>query len=790
MMTAQDNLIINTSDLTHEIGTNFIEYAVAVNTDRAIPDAKSGLKPVAKRILYCAYDEGYSNSKPHQKCAAIVGDVMGKYHPHGDSSIYGALVRLAQPWVMRYPLIDFHGSYGNQGGDGPAAHRYTEARLAKLAEDGMLQGLKKNAVDFIPNYSETKDEPVTLPSIFPNLLCNPNAGIGVAMACSWAPHNLNEVAHAIFDYINGKEPMLPGPDFPTGGIVINKDDIPAIMRTGHGSVKVRGKYKMEGNNIVFYELPYGITTEALLDEIGKCCDDGDIEGVTDVRNESNRKNGLRVVIECAKDANIHKIIALLFKNTDLQTTFSYNQVALIDKTPTELTLKDCCKIYVEHTTECIRRETEYDLEKTKIKLEISMGLRRALEHIDEIIKLIKTSENTSAAQKDLIMTFKFTELQAKAIVDMKLGKLSRLGLEEIDGDISGYQQDIDHFIDILGHLTGELCNRLNALVVKYGDERRTELTQIAEATTKEEKIIEAIPPEKCIVILTETGNIKRIPATSIIPQHKGGKGVKTQNDVVTAIIRTNTVDSLMIFTNAGKMYRLIVDNIPVGTNTTSGVPVASLIEMEPGEKVETIYSIYRDTDAKYVLFVSKNGVVKKSALSEYTGTKKSKGIGAVSIRDDDKLAVVTLINEEPLLILTKLGYCIKFNSTEISTTARMTTGVKGINLNDGDEVIAVLPIRNSNDTLALFTTNGFGKKIKLSELVLQKRGGKGVVVMKPSAGTGNMAAAQLVSDEDAILLTGMKHSICIKATELPLLSRISLGNSIIKGDIISSASKV
>ena len=790
MMTAQENLIINTSDLTQEIGTNFIEYAVAVNTDRAIPDAKSGLKPVAKRILYCAYDEGYTSGKPHQKCAAIVGDVMGKYHPHGDSSIYGALVRLAQPWVMRYPLIDFHGSYGNQDGDGPAAHRYTEARLAKLAEDGMLQGLKKNAIDFIPNYSETKDEPITLPSIFPNLLCNPNAGIGVAMACSWAPHNLNEVAHAIFDYINGKEPMLPGPDFPTGGIIINKDDIPAIMRTGHGSVKVRGKYKMEENKIVFYELPYGVTTEALLDEIGKCCDEGEIDGVIDVRNESNRKKGLRVVIECAKDANIHKIIALLFKNTDLQTTFSYNQVALIDKTPTELTLKDCCKIYVEHTTECIRRETEYDLEKTKIKLEISIGLRKALEHIDEVIQVIKTAANTTIAQTNLIATFGFTEIQAKAIIDMKLGKLSKLGLEEIDNDISGYQQDIEHFESILRNLTGELCNRLNSLIVKYGDERRTELTQIEEATTKEEKLIQAIPPEKCIVVLTESENIKRIPANSIIPQRKGGKGVKTQNDIVTALIRTNTVDSLMIFSDAGKMYRLIVDNIPVGTNTSTGVPVRSLIEMAPGEHVATIYSIYRETDAKYVLFATKNGLVKKSALAEYTGTKRATGIGAVTIKDGDALVAVTLINEEPLIILTHNGNCIKFNSNEISTTARMTSGVKGINLNEGDYVVAVLPLRNSNDELAVFTQNGFGKKMKQSELVLQKRGGKGVSIFKTTDGTGSISAGQLVADEDAILLTGLKHSICIKATDIPSLSRIALGNSMVKGDIISKASKV
>ena len=786
-MTAQE---INTSDLTQEIGTNFIEYAVAVNTDRAIPDSKSGLKPVAKRILYCAYDEGYTSNKSHNKCAAIVGDVMGQYHPHGDSSIYGALVRLAQPWVMRYPLIDFHGSYGNRDGDGPAAYRYTEARLAKLAEDGMLAGLKKNAVDFIPNYSETKDEPVTLPAVFPNLLCNPNSGIGVAMACSWAPHNLKEVAKAIFDYMDGKEPMLPGPDFPTGGIVINKNDIPEIMRTGHGSVKVRGKYRMEGNNIVFYEIPYGVATEALLDQIGTACDNGDIEGVADVRNESNRKKGFRVVIECGNDANIHKTLFQLFKNTDLQSTFSYNQVALIDKTPTELNLKDCCKIYVEHNTECIRRETEYDLEKTKTKLEISLGLRKALEHIDEVIKIIKTAADTTVAKNNLIATFGFSEIQAKAIIDMKLGKLSKLGLEEIDGDISSYQQDIDHYNSILNNLLGVLKERLRQLVEKYGDERRTELTQIEEATTKEEKIIEAIPPEKCIVILTEGGNIKRIPATSIVPQKKGGKGVKTQNDITSAVIRTNTIDSLMIFTNFGKMYRLIVDNIPVGTNSAPGVPVRSLIEMEPNERVETIYSIYRDTDAKYVLFVTKKGLVKKSSLSEYTGTKKSKGIGAVNIKDGDELVAVTLINEEPLILITEAGYCIKFNSTEISTTARMTSGVKGINLNDGDGIIAALPLRNSTDELAIFTSKGYGKKLKQSELVLQKRGGKGVSILKSNDSIGYITGGQLVSDGDLVLLIGDKNSICIKATEIPSLARTAIGNSMIRGNNITSVSKV
>ena len=325
---------MRTNDLVNELSQNFIEYAVAVNTDRAIPDAKSGLKPVAKRILYGTFDKGFSSAKPHVKCANIVGNVMAEWHPHGDSSIYGALVRLSQDWVMRYPLIDFHGSNGNRDGDGPAAYRYTEARLAKITEDGLLAGIKKNNVDFIPNYSETKKEPVTLPSIFPNLLCNPNTGIGVAMACNWLPHNLGEVAQAIYDYMDGKEPMIPGPDFPTGGIITNKKDLENIIRTGHGSVKLRGKYDLEGNNIVFYEIPYGIATEALMEEIGEAVDSGKINGVVNIRNESNRKKGFRLVIECEKNASIKSIINLLFKETNLQTSISYNQVALIDKTPT------------------------------------------------------------------------------------------------------------------------------------------------------------------------------------------------------------------------------------------------------------------------------------------------------------------------------------------------------------------------------------------------------------------------------------------------------------------------
>ena len=776
------------NDLTKELGQNFIEYAVAVNSDRAIPDAKSGLKPVAKRIIYGTFDKGHSSAKPHVKCADIVGSVMGEWHPHGDSSIYGALVRLAQPWVMRYPLIDFHGSMGNRDGDGPAAYRYTEARLAKLSEEGMLCGIKKNNVDYIPNYSETKDEPVTLPALFPNLLCNPNTGIGVAVACNWLPHNLREVATAIYDYLDGKEPTLPGPDFPTGGLIINKNDIPNIMRTGHGSVKLRGKYNLEDNNIVFYELPYGVATEDLMNEIGAAADEGKINGIKNIRNESNRK-GFRLVIECEKGAPLATIINLLFKETSLQTSISYNQVALVDKTPTELTLKDCIKIYVEHNIECIRRETEFDLVKAKAKLEVVEGLLKALEDIDNIIALIKASTSAAAAKIALMEKYSFSDAQAKAIVDMKLGRLA--GLERIE--IENEKKELIHLIEslnaILENLEYELRLRLANLVEKFGDPRRTELSQAVD-TTKEEKEIEFVEPEKCVVVMTEGGTIKRIPQTSFRSQKRNTKGVKTQEDVTSCVIRTNTIDALMIFTNQGNMYRLLVDNIPVGTNVSKGTPITGLIEMEENEKPTVIYSIYRDTDAKYILFVTKGGLVKKTSLEEYTKTKKKNGILAINIKDNDELASVFLVKDEDIILITELGNAIRFNSMEIGATSRATSGVKGIGLKEGDAVSLALPIHDPNDQLGIFLSSGIGKKIKLSELPAQKRAGKGLAITKINDEYDYVSAAALISDEDNVLIVGNLTSVCISAADVPSLGRAATGNIMIKGNKIKSVSKI
>lgn len=774
------------NELKKELGTNFIEYAVAVNTDRAIPDAKSGLKPVAKRILYGAFATGRVSNKPHVKCARIVGDVMGSYHPHGDSSIYGALVRLAQNWVMRYPLIDFHGNLGNIDGDGPAAYRYTEARLSKLTEEGLLTGIKKKCVDFIPNYDETTEEPITLPAIFPNLLCNPNSGIGVAMACNWLPHNLKEVAQAIYDYMDGKEPMLPGPDFPTGGIIINKNDLPNILKTGHGSVKVRGRYKLEKNTIVFYEIPYGTSTEALIAEIGQVADSKEIEGITNIRNESNKKNGMRIVIEHAKDANAEVIVRKLFAKTKLQTSISYNQVALVDKTPTELGLEDCIKIYIEHNEDCLIKETNFDLKKAQDRMEILNGLLKALEDIDNIIALIKGSASAAAAKDNLIAKYAFTEPQAKAIVDMKLGKIAGLEKIELQNEQSDLSKAIERYKNILESQKTRMeiiRERLAAIVKKFGDERKTELLHLD--IKPEEKEIAEVVPEDCVVIVTKAGAIKRVPVKSFKIQRKNGKGVKSEDDTILDTISTNTIDTLMIFTNKGKMYKLLVDNVPVGTNASKGVNLNSLVNFDPDEYIIAINSLYRKTNAEYVVFMTKNGLLKKTALEEYTKMKKSTGIAAIKIKEGDSLANVMFLKDEDIIIVTEQGLSIHIETKTVNAIGRVTSGVKAIKLNDGDLVLHALPIHSEKDEVAIFTKDGYGKKVGLEEFPLQGRGGKGIIISK-----SEVAGVAMLSEDDLVLLLGRPNSICINAADVPSLSRTSVGNMMIKGSSLVSVVKI
>lgn len=609
----------------------------------------------------------------------------------------------------------------------------------------------------------------------------------VALACNWAPHNLREVAQAIYDYMDDKEPMLPGPDFPTGGIVINKNDIPMIMKTGHGSVKVRARYVVEKNNLVFTELPYGINTEAVMTQIGAICDEGKIIGIADVRNESNKK-GFRLVIECEKNVTPEIIANKLFAETDLQTSFSYNQVALVNKTPKQLNLVQCLKIYVEYNCKCIMREAMFDIKKTTEKLHILVGLIKALDIIDDIIATIKTSENSTKAKESLIIKFGFTEAQAKAILDMKLSRLAKLEKEELETEKTELEVLLEKLKAIVQAPAVELRKRLETLVNKYGDDRRTELIQITE--TPKERVEKIIEPEKVVVVMTESGLIKRIPATAFKTQHRNTKGTKTQDDITSMIIRTNTVDSLMIFSDKGKMYRLSVDDIPVGDNVSRGQAIKNLVEMAKDEKPQIIYSIYKDTDAKYVLFITKNGTVKKTELSEYIETKRKTGLDAIRLRENDSLVNVMLIKDEDIMLITKKGMSIRFSAEDIGVSSRVTIGVKGINLSENDEVVCGVAIRDKTDKLAVFTTKGYGKKVSLDEFTKQNKNGKGLCCYKTNDENGTVSCAALVSDTDKILVVGNLSSVCINASEIADSTRIALGTIIIKNNKILSVSKV
>ena len=780
-----------------EVEQSFLDYSLSVITDRAIPSAEDGLKPVARRILWDMFDKGYMNNKKFVKCAQPVGDTMGRFHPHGDSSIYGALVWLSQPWNMRYPLITFHGNNGSRDGDPAAAYRYTECKLSKMGEE-MLADIKKDTVDWQLAYTDAEDEPVYLPGRIPNLIVNGTSGIAVAMACSFAPHNLNEVMDAAVHVASNpdcdiKEILnyISGPDFPTGGTIINKDELPAAYLTGKGRARIRGEYTVEsdkrGDSIVFTSIPYKVSKEDLVKEIDKLCEEGKLENITTIRDESN-KDGVRFVIEVAKGASTEPIIAKLFKLTRLEDTYSFNQVALVDKKPRLLNIKQLLEIYIDHQKDVLLRKTKFEADKVAARIHILEGLLKALEDIDNIIALIRSSESAAAAKVALMNKYNLSEVQAKAILDMKLAKLAKLEKVEIQNEKAELEQELVRLNAIIANPIPTLIAGFKEIKTIYGDARRCKITQVA--STKEEKEIEFVEPEKCVVIMTEGGLVKRIPATSFRTQKRNGKGVKTQDDITHAVIRTNTIDSLMVFTDKGKMYRLLVNDIPVGTNVSKGTSIKSLINMDMDEQPAVIYSIYRDTDAAYVLFVTKNGLVKKTTLDEYVKTKKKTGIAAISIKDGDELAAVSLVKDEQLILVTKNGMAIRFDSKEVSATSRATSGVKGINLGADDEVVAAIPVRNANDKLAVFVSGGMAKKFDLSELPIQKRAGKGLMCYKPTDSTGKVAAATLVEDGDCVLILGDKSSICIEATEIPELGRASVGNLVIKNSKVLSVSKV
>ena len=775
-----------TIELCKELGQNFIDFSYEANSARAFADARDGLKPGQRACLWEMYNSGYTSNKPHVKSAKIDGGVAATWWPHGTTAIYETFARMSQSWINNIPEVDWHGANGNQIiGSSPAADRYTEARLSTAAEEGMLYGLKKNNVPMILNFSEDEEWPEVLPAIFPRLLINGCQGIGYTVANVWLPHCLKEIVDIINNYIQSGEINYENiyPDFPSGGVIINKNDLANIYKTGKGTVILRGRAEIDNNSIFITELPYQTYVEPLLDEIKELILKEEITGIKDIYNKSDKKR-LLVEIEC--DGNPRVVLNQLYKLTSLQKSFSANQYALVSKTPKLLNLKQYLDIYINHNLECIQKEYEFDLKKAQARQEIVEGLVKALEDIDNIIELIKKSDNSINAKNTLIEKYQFTENQAKAILDMKLSRLAKLEKVELNEELKGLTSNIESYFQIIQNVNKRkeiFLDRLLTFANKHGSNRKTALTQIEKKP--EEKEIEFVEPEKCAVVLTESGLIKRIPSSSFRTQHRNGKGVKTQDDITSMIIRTNTIDSLMIFSDKGKMYRLLVNDIPVGTNVSKGQSVKSLIEMETNENPSVIYSIYRDTDAKYVLFTTKNGVVKKTSIDEYINTKKKSGISAITLREDDELVSVNLIKDEDLILITEKGMAIKFSSTEIGASSRTTIGVKGITLNKEDYVVAALPIRNETDNLAIFAKNGLGKKIKLNELPLQKKAGKGLICYK-----NEVCAAALVSDEDNILICGDKNSLCISASEIPELSRSSLGNQIIKDSNIVSVSKV
>lgn len=792
-----ENIIqVNIKD---EIEQSLLDYGMSIISDRALPSAEDGLKPVNRRILYDMFDKGFMNNKKFVKCAQPVGDTMGRFHPHGDSSIYGALVWMSQEWNMRYPLISWHGNNGSRDGDEPAAYRYTECKLSKLGEE-MLADIKKNTVDWMNAYTDEEQEPIYLPGRIPNLIVNGTSGIAWAMACSFAPHNLSEVMDAAIYLLENPEcdirellNYIKGPDFPTGGLLINKDELETAYLTGKGRARLRGEYTIEssksGDSIVFTSIPYKVSKETLTVEIDKLCEEGELNGVTAIRDESNR-DGVRFVIELSKGISAAPIIAKLFKSTRLEDTYSFNQVALVDKKPRLLNIKQLLENYIEHQKDVLLRKTKFDIEKVQARIHILEGLLIALEDIDNIIALIKKSASAAAAKETLMNKYNLSEAQAKAILDMKLSKLARLESVEIQTEKDNLLKKEAELNQILLNPVPEMKKNFTEIKTSYGDARRTTITQIANET-KEEKEIEFVEPEKCVVVLTEGGCIKRIPATSFRSQKRNGKGVKTQDDITSMVLRTNTIDSLMVFTDQGRMYRLLVNDIPVGTNVSQGQSVKSLIAMEANENPAIIYSIYRDTEAKFVFFTTKNGIVKKTALEEYVSTKKKTGITAINLREGDSLSSVCLVKDEDMILLTKDGMGIRFSSVDVGATSRATVGVKGINLNENDEVVAAIPLRNKEDDLAIFSSLGTGKKFPSKELPLQKRGGKGLICHKTSSTGGVVAAGALISNEDSLLVCGDKTSICISATEIPSLGRASTGNQMLKGNgTLLSASKV
>ena len=710
------------------------------------------------------------------------------------------MVRMAQDWSLRYPLVEGQGNFGSVDGDGAAAMRYTEARMSKITLE-MLRDLKKDVVDFQPNFSEDLEEPMVLPSRIPNLLLNGTSGIAVGMACSFAPHNMNEIIDGIIATINNRDitveelhkEYIKAPDFPTGGTIINQHELLNGYKTGKGRVRIRGKYNVEkiGRRecLVFYEIPYGVKKEKLIEDIAKLCEDKSIEGITDIRDTSN-KHGMRIEIEVKKDINPDVIANHLFRLSALEDTYSLNHTAIVNKSPKVLNLKELIEVYIDHQVEVITRRTQFDLRKIDARLHIIEGLLKALEDIDNVIALIKASNNVQVAIEGLMKKYSLSEIQAKAIVEMKLRKLTGLEKVELEQENKELVEEANHLKSILGStevLNSVLIDELNEIKSNYGDARKTDITNVI--VKADEKDIQYVQPEEVVVVMTKAGNVKKIPAKSFKVQNRNGKGVKNQDDIILDVIRTNTIDTLMVFTALGKMYRLVVDQVPTGTNSSRGVAIHTLVKMEEHDKAIAITSLKRKTDAEFVVSVSEQGMIKKTKLEEYMKAKKS-GIAAVGLREGDSIANIVFIKDEQLILVSEKGMSIRFKTDNIGSVGRTAIGVRGMKIAEGDRVVAALPINKDTDELAIFSQYGMAKRTPLKEYPIQGRDGKGTITYKPNDTTGVVVSAALVEDKDNVLVVGDQTSICISAKDIPSLGKASLGNIMIKGNNVMSVTKI
>lgn len=788
---------IHDVDLKKTMENSYIDYAMSVIASRALPDVRDGLKPVQRRVLYSMIELNNGPDKPHRKCARIVGDTMGKYHPHGDSSIYGALVNMAQDWSTRYPLVDGHGNFGSVDGDGAAAMRYTEARLSKVAMT-MLKDIDKDTVDFVPNFDETEKEPVVLPSRIPNLLVNGTQGIAVGMATNIPPHNLREVVAAIEKMIDNRVnenrdtdleelmEIIKGPDFPTGGEILGKSGIESAYKTGRGKIKVRAVTEIEPmqngkNRIIVTELPYMVNKARLIKYIADLQKNKKIDGITELRDETSRE-GMRIVIELRRDINPTIMLNKLFKHTQLQDTFGVIMLALVNNQPKVLNLKEILKFYLKHQEEVVYRRTKYDLNKKEERAHILKGLLIALDNIDKVIAIIRGSENVQVAKASLMKEFGLSDAQAQAIVDMRLRALTNLERGKIETEYNQLLKEIEELKAILSDnnlLLSVIKKEIHEIAEKYSDERKSSIGFDENDITVEDMI----PNTNAIVTFTKLGYIKRMAEDTFKAQNRGGKGIKgmetIDNDYIVELLMTKTHDNFLFFTTKGRVYKLKTYQIPEASRIARGTNIVNILQLQPDEKISSMIPIKNMEDDEYLIMATKNGIIKRTKLSEYGNIRKN-GLTAIRLREDDKLIMVKKTSgKEDVMLCTKFGQCIRFKETDVRSTGRDSIGVIGISLYDEDEVIS-MQITSEGDSIMLVSKKGLGKCTKISEFAVQRRGGKGVKCYRILEKTGNLTGVKTVHQDDEMMIITTEGTIIrIRICDTALSGRVTSGVKLI-----------